>query len=76
MSQRAPDLAPPEKFTAPNGKQYTLNLFNGVIYLSTAQLCGGTVHAFLSFDLKLPENQHSRAGRRRSVGTARCGRRS
>ena len=45
------NLAPPEKFTAPNGKQYALNLFNGVIYLSTAQLCGGTTHAFLSFDL-------------------------
>jgi hypothetical protein len=45
------DLAPPEKFTGPNGKQYALNLFNGVIYLSTAQMCGGNVHAFLSFDL-------------------------
>src|SRR5206468_3220406 len=45
------DLAPAEQFAAPNGKQYALNLFGGVIYLSTAQLCGGTTHGFLSFDL-------------------------
>ena len=45
------NLAPPEKFAAPNGKPYALNLFNGVIYLSTAQLCGGNINAFLSFDL-------------------------
>ena len=45
------NLAPPEKFAAPNGKPYALNLFNGVIYTSTAQGCGGNVNAFLSYDL-------------------------
>ena len=46
------DLAPPDKFAAPNGKPYALNLFNGVIYTSTAQGCGGNTNAFLSYDLK------------------------
>jgi outer membrane protein assembly factor BamB len=45
------DVAPPEKFAAPNGKPYALNLFNGVIYASTAQGCGGNTNAFISFDL-------------------------
>jgi outer membrane protein assembly factor BamB len=45
------DLAPPEKFAGPNGKPYALNLFNGVIYTSTAQGCGGNTNAFLSYDL-------------------------
>jgi outer membrane protein assembly factor BamB len=45
------DLAPPEKFAAPNGKPYALNLFDGVIYTATAQGCGGNTNAFLSYDL-------------------------
>ena len=45
------DVAPPEKFAGPNGKPYALNLFNGVIYTSTAQGCGGNTNAFLSYDL-------------------------
>ena len=45
------DLAPPDKFAGPNGKPYALNLFNGVIYTSTAQGCGGNTNAFLSYDL-------------------------
>ena len=45
------ELAAPEKFAGPNGKPYALNLFNGVIYTSTAQGCGGNTNAFLSFDL-------------------------
>ena len=45
------DIAPPEKFAGPNGKPYALNLFNGVIYTSTAQGCGGNTNAFLSYDL-------------------------
>jgi outer membrane protein assembly factor BamB len=45
------DLAPPEKFAGPNGKPYALNLFNGVVYTSTAQGCGGNTNAFLSYDL-------------------------
>ncbi len=45
------DIAPPEKFAGPNGKPYALNLYNGVIYTSTAQGCGGNTNAFLSYDL-------------------------
>ena len=45
------DVAPPEKFAGPNGKPYALNLFNGVIYTSTAQGCGGNTNAFISYDL-------------------------
>ena len=45
------DVAPAEKFMGPNGKPYALNLFNGVIYTSTAQGCGGNTNAFLSYDL-------------------------
>jgi outer membrane protein assembly factor BamB len=45
------DLAQPEKFAGPNGKPYALNLFNNVIYTSTAQGCGGNTNAFLSYDL-------------------------
>ena len=46
------DVAPPDKFAGPNGKPYALNLFNGVIYTSTAQGCGGNTNAFLSYDLQ------------------------
>jgi outer membrane protein assembly factor BamB len=46
------ELAPPEKFLPPNGKPYSLNLQNGVVYTGTAQGCGGVAHMFLSFDLK------------------------
>ena len=45
------DLAPPEKFAPPNAKPYALNLFNGSIYTSTAQGCGGTTNAFVSYNL-------------------------
>ena len=46
------DVSPPDKFAGPNGKPYALNLFNGVIYTSTAQGCGGNTNAFLSYDLQ------------------------
>jgi outer membrane protein assembly factor BamB len=45
------DLAPPEKFAPPNAKPYALNLFNGGIYTSTAQGCGGTTNAFVAYNL-------------------------
>ena len=46
------EVAPPEKFSPPNGKPYALNLQRGTVYASTAQGCGGVTHMFLSFDLK------------------------
>ena len=45
------DLAPPDKFAPPNAKPYALNLFNGGIYTATAQGCGGTTNAFVSYNL-------------------------
>ena len=45
------DVDPPEKFLPGNGKPYTLNLVNGVIYTASAQGCGGNPNAFYSFDL-------------------------
>jgi outer membrane protein assembly factor BamB len=45
------DRVPPEKFVPPNGKPYALNLFNGTIYTSTAQGCGGVPNGFYAFDL-------------------------
>src|SRR5262245_14142051 len=45
------DVAPPEKFAPPNGKPYALNLFNGAIYTTVAQGCGGIPFSFQSFDL-------------------------
>ncbi len=45
------DIVPPEKFAPPNAKPYALNLYNGSIYTSTAQGCGGTTNAFVSYNL-------------------------
>ena len=45
------DIVPPEKFAPPNAKPYALNLFNGAIYTATAQGCGGTTNAFVSYNL-------------------------
>lgn len=46
------EVAKPEKFIPPNGKPYALNYFNGAIYASTAQGCGGVAHMFVEFVLK------------------------
>ncbi len=45
------DLAPPAKFMPANGKPYSLNLANGVIYTSTAQGCGGNPNLIYAYDL-------------------------
>ncbi len=45
------DLAPPAKFMPPNGKPYGLNLFNGVIYTTTGQGCGGNPNLVYAYDL-------------------------
>ena len=45
------EIEPPVLFVPPNGKPYALNLFNGVIYTSTAQGCGGNPNNFYAFDL-------------------------
>jgi outer membrane protein assembly factor BamB len=45
------DVSPPELFLPPNGKPYALNVWNNVIYTTTAQGCGGNPNAFYGYDL-------------------------
>ena len=45
------EIAPSELFIPPNGKPYALNLWNGVVYTTTAQGCGGNPNLVYSFDL-------------------------
>jgi outer membrane protein assembly factor BamB len=46
------DVAPPANFMPPNGKAYSLNMRNDVLYTTTAQGCGGNPNLIYSFDLK------------------------
>ena len=64
-------VAPSELFMPPNAKPYALNLFNSVIYTTSAQGCGGNpnyVYALRSGDA---QNRHVRSWQRRHVGTQR-----
>ena len=45
------EIAPSELFITPNAKPYALNLWNGVIYTTTAQGCGGNPNLVYAFDL-------------------------
>src|SRR5215469_9919774 len=45
------DVAPPQNFMPGNGKPWSLNLVNGVIYTATSQGRGGVANSFFSFDL-------------------------
>lgn len=45
------EVAPPAKFMPPNGKPYALNLRNNVIYVHTAQGCGGNPNMVYLYDL-------------------------
>lgn len=44
-------VAPSELFMPPNGKPYGLNLWNNVIYTTSAQGCGGNPNLVYAFDL-------------------------
>ncbi len=44
-------VAPSELFMPPNGKPYGLNLFNNVVYTTSAQGCGGNPNYVYAFDL-------------------------
>ena len=44
-------VAPSELFMPPNGKPYGLNLWNNVIYTTSAQGCGGNPNYVYAFDL-------------------------
>ncbi|MFN0108449.1 MAG: pyrrolo-quinoline quinone [Blastocatellia bacterium] len=45
------EIKPPAKFMPPNGKPYALNLRNNVIYVHTAQGCGGNPNMVYIYDL-------------------------
>ena len=45
------EIEPPALFMPPNGKPYALNLWNGVIYTTTAQGCGGNPNLVYAYDL-------------------------
>jgi outer membrane protein assembly factor BamB len=45
------DLAAPAKFIPPNGKPYSLNVVDNVIYTTTGQRCGGNPNAAYALDL-------------------------
>jgi outer membrane protein assembly factor BamB len=45
------DLAPPAKFVPPNGKPYSLNVVDNVIYTATGQHCGGNPNGVYALDL-------------------------
>ena len=45
------EIAPPAKFMPPNGKPYALNLWDNVVYTTTAQGCGGNPNAIYAYDL-------------------------
>ena len=45
------EIARAEPFLPPNGKPYSLNIFNNVLYTTTAQGCGGTPNQFYGYDL-------------------------
>lgn len=45
------ELVKPLKFMPPNGKPYAMNLFNNVLYVHTAQGCGGNPNVAYAYDL-------------------------
>ena len=45
------DVQPPADFMPANGKAYSLNLWNNVLYSTTAQGCGGNPNMVYAFDL-------------------------
>ncbi len=51
------DMAPPVKFLPPNGKPYSLNMVDNVIYSATGQGCGGAPNSVWSIDLNTPEKK-------------------
>ena len=45
------EIEPAAPFLPPNGKPYAMNLWNNVLYTTTAQGCGGNPNAAYSYDL-------------------------
>ena len=51
------DVVPPFKFGYPNGKSYSLNLVNNVLYTTTSQGCAGNPNQIWAVDLGDPEHK-------------------
>jgi outer membrane protein assembly factor BamB len=45
------DVMPPTKFVPPNGKPYSLNIVDNVVYTTTGQKCGGNPNGVYAMDL-------------------------
>ena len=45
------DVMPPAKFIPPNGKPYSMNMIDNVVYTTTGQKCGGNPNGVYSMDL-------------------------
>ena len=54
------DLAAPTNFLPPNAKAYSLNLWDNVLYSTTAQSCGGNPNEFWALDLGSPDKKVTR----------------
>ena len=51
------DVAPPFKFGYPNGKSYSLNLWNNVLYTTPSQGCAGNPNQMWAVSLTDPEHK-------------------
>ncbi len=51
------DVMPPAKLVPPNGKPYSLNMVNNVVYATTGQKCGGNPNAVYAMDLTSPDKK-------------------
>jgi outer membrane protein assembly factor BamB len=49
------EIAPPKKFLPPNGKPYSMNLVDNILYTTTGQACGGNPNDVWAMDLNSPE---------------------
>lgn len=49
------DISAPAKFQPPNGKPYSLNIVDNVLYSATAQGCGGNPNSVWAIDLNTPD---------------------
>ena len=49
------EVVPPKKFLPPNGKPYSMNLVDNVLYTTTGQRCGGNPNDVWAMDLSTPD---------------------
>ena len=53
------DISTPVRFQPPNGKPYSLNIVDHVVYSTTAQRCGGNPNSVYSIDLNSTDKKVS-----------------